>query len=71
VLDEMLGHSGSTPHLNWLAEKQRIKELSWWEEVAKKVGLPSWGKAYHFHPIGLAGNFQMANRRISVEFLKK
>jgi hypothetical protein len=59
VLDEMLGHSGSTPHLNWLAEKQRIKELSWWEEVAEKVGLPSWGKAYHFHPIGLVTNFPM------------
>jgi hypothetical protein len=57
VLDEMLGHSGSTPHLNWLAEKQRIKELSWWEEVAEKVGLPSWGKAYHIHPIGLVGKF--------------
>ncbi|MEB2519733.1 hypothetical protein SOP85_30590, partial [Pseudomonas sp. YuFO20] len=57
VLDEMLGHSGSTPHLNWLAEKQRIKELSWWEEVAEKVGLPSWGKAYHFHPVGLVGSF--------------
>jgi hypothetical protein len=57
VLDEMLGHSGSTPHLNWLAEKQRIKELSWWEEVADKVGLPSWGKAYHFHPIGILGTF--------------
>jgi len=57
ALDEMLGHSGSTPHLNWLAEKQRIKELSWWEEVAEKVGLPSWGKAYHVHPIGLVGSF--------------
>lgn len=30
ALDELLGHSGSTPHLNWLAEKQRIKEMSWW-----------------------------------------
>lgn len=57
ALDELLGHSGSTPHLNWLAEKQRIEQLSWWAEVAKGVGLPSWGKAYHFHPIGLAGNF--------------
>ncbi len=57
VLDEMLGHSGSTPHLNWLAEKERIKEISWWEEVAEKVGLPSWGKVYHFHPIGLIASF--------------
>jgi predicted chitinase len=70
VLDEMLGHSGSTPHLNWLAEKQRIKELSWWEEVAKKVGLPSWGKAYHFHPVGLVGLFFNKRELITIEMLK-
>ena len=70
VLDEMLGHSGSTPHLNWLAEKQRIKELSWWEEVAEKVGLPSWGKAYHFHPIGLVGLFFNKRELITIEMLK-
>jgi hypothetical protein len=57
ALDELLGHSGSTPHLNWLAEKQRIEQMSWWGEVAEKVGLPSWGRPYHFHPIGLAGSF--------------
>ncbi|WP_223456816.1 hypothetical protein, partial [Pseudomonas sp. GL-RE-19] len=57
ALDELLGHSGSTPHLNWLAEKQRIKQISWWSEVAEKVGLPSWGKVFHFQPVGLAGSF--------------
>ena len=57
ALDELLGHSGSTPHLNWLAEKQRIAELGWWRDVAEKVGLPSWGSAYHFHPVGLATRF--------------
>ncbi|WP_191994365.1 glycoside hydrolase family 19 protein [Pseudomonas umsongensis] len=57
ALDELLGHSGSTPHLNWLAEKQRIAELGWWRDVAEKVGLPSWGSAYHFHPIGMLGHF--------------
>jgi len=55
--DEMLGHSGSTPHLNWLAEKERIKQLSWWDEVAVKVGLESWPKVCHFHPVGLVGQF--------------
>ncbi len=57
ALDELLGHSGSTPHLNWLAEKQRIAQMGWWREVAEKVGLPSWGSAYHFHPIGMLGHF--------------
>lgn len=56
-LDEMFGHSGSTPHINWLAEKERIIQLSWWDAVADKVGLPTDGKVYHFHPVGLAGWF--------------
>ncbi|VVO57052.1 hypothetical protein PS874_00466 [Pseudomonas fluorescens] len=70
ALDELLGHSGSTPHLNWLAEKQRIKEISWWGEVADKVGLPSWGRPYHFHPIGLAGLFSETQELITMEMLK-
>jgi predicted chitinase len=60
-LDELLGHSGSTPHLNWLAEKQRIKEHCWWGEVAGKLGLPGDGKVYHLHPVGLLGRFMPVN----------
>ncbi|MNM73101.1 hypothetical protein D3C81_848170 [compost metagenome] len=71
ALDELLGHSGSTPHLNWLAEKQRIKQISWWSEVAEKVGLPSWGKVYHFHPVGVIGLFKTTDRKITVELLEK
>ncbi|MDD2115402.1 N-acetylmuramidase family protein [Pseudomonas asiatica] len=56
-LDGIFGHGGSTPHLNWLAEKERIKQLSWWAEVAGKVGLPKDGKVHHLHPIGLVGKF--------------
>lgn len=56
-LDELLGHSNSTPILNWVAEKQRVKRLSWWGEVAPRVGLPEDGKVYHFHPVGLLGYF--------------
>jgi predicted chitinase len=61
ALDEVLGHSGSTPHLNWLAEKERIKQMSWWSEVAPKVGLPANGQVYHLHPVGLVGTFSTAN----------
>jgi hypothetical protein len=60
ALDELLGHSGSTPHLNWVAEKQRIEQMSWWGEVAEKVGLPPWGRPYHLHPIGLVSTFSAA-----------
>lgn len=57
ALDEVLGHSGSTPLLNWVAEKERIKQINWWNEVAPKVGLPVLGGVYHFHPVGLVGLF--------------
>ena len=71
ALDEVLGHSGSTPHLNWLAEKERIKQMSWWGKVATKVGLPADGQVYHLHPVGLVGRFHASERRITVEFLEK
>ncbi len=57
ALDEVLGHSGSTPHLNWLAEKERIRQISWWNEVAPRVGLPGHGQVYHLHPVGLLSRF--------------
>ncbi len=57
ALDEVLGHSGSTPLLNWVAEKERIKQISWWNEIAPKVGLPVLGGVYHFHPVELVGLF--------------
>ena len=70
ALDELLGHSGSTPHLNWLAEKQRIAEMGWWRDVAEQVGLPSWGSAYHFHPIGLMGIFSGNRFKFSLEIMR-
>ncbi|WP_449105359.1 hypothetical protein [Pseudomonas mohnii] len=70
ALDELLGHSGSTPHLNWVAEKQRIEQMGWWSEVAKKLGFSSWGKAYHFHPVGLIGLFGENRDLITIEMLK-
>ncbi|OPK12040.1 hypothetical protein BZ163_00590 [Pseudomonas sp. VI4.1] len=66
-LDEVLGHSGSTPHLNWLAEKQRIKQMCWWGEVAAKVGLPAHGEVYYFHPVGLVATFAKTGDLIYVE----
>ncbi len=66
-LDEMFGHGGSTPHLNWMAEKERIKQISWWGAVADKVGLPSDGKVYHLHPVGMVGYFIRASGLIDVQ----
>ena len=70
ALDELLGHSGSTPHVNWLAEKERIKALCWWDEVMEKVGLPEDGKVYHFHPVGIGGNFTAAIDDNDLSWLK-
>jgi predicted chitinase len=56
--------------LNWLAEKQRIAQLGWWRDVAEKVGLPSWGSAYHFHPIGLLGIFGSNRFKFSLEVMR-
>ncbi|MGE9762726.1 cell wall hydrolase [Pseudomonas sp. PDM20] len=56
-LDDVQGHTPSTPFLNWMAEKERIRELKWWSDVAGRVGLPEGGRVYHLHPIGLLGNF--------------
>ncbi|WP_162945846.1 hypothetical protein [Pseudomonas sp. DY-1] len=53
ALDKVLGHTTSAPILNWVVEKERIKQLSWWEGVAEKVKLPKEGGVYHLHPIEL------------------
>ncbi|MBY8950159.1 hypothetical protein J1G35_30240 [Pseudomonas sp. SH10-3B] len=73
ALDEVLGHSGSTPLLNWVAEKERIREISWWNEVAEVVGLPKHGQVYHLHPIGMLSCFAAASERqlITRAMLKK
>ncbi|MEQ7919445.1 hypothetical protein ABQX22_09630 [Xanthomonas sp. WHRI 1810A] len=56
-LDELVGYSNSTPLRNWLAEKERVQQICWWDEVAGKLGLPEDGKVYHLHPVGLVGCF--------------
>lgn len=58
ALDELLGHTTSTPHLNWIASKGQMEQLCWWSEVAGKVGLPEDGDVYHLHPIGLVAAFK-------------
>ena len=62
ALDDIVGHSGSTPLLNWVAEKERIREISWWNEVAQGVGLPVDGQVYHLHPVGFTNRFSRAKQ---------
>ncbi|MGA9660050.1 MAG: N-acetylmuramidase family protein [Pseudomonas alloputida] len=74
----MLGHAGSTPHVNWLAERLRIEQLSWWSGVIDELGLPVDGKVSHFHSVGLLGRFMsvktspeilIGKARVRLEFL--
>jgi len=42
----------------WSDELQRIENLQWWDAVhAGDNNFPQSAVAYHFHPIGLIGNF--------------
>ncbi|WP_170842866.1 hypothetical protein [Pseudomonas panipatensis] len=53
--------------MNWLAEKERIKQLCWWDEAAERVGLPAHGQVFHMHPIGLVGCFSEKPPLIDVD----
>jgi len=41
----------------WQAELERIEKLRWWDKVHGVAGLPVDPAVYHFHPVGLVGNF--------------
>ncbi|MEX6667322.1 hypothetical protein [Pseudomonas sp. W2-17] len=71
ALDDLLGHGGATPNLNWLAEKERIKAMSWWAEVAGQLGLPVDGKVHHLHAVGLLSSFQGSGFTFSLEAMLK
>jgi muramidase (phage lysozyme) len=52
-LDDLMGHSADDPNQDWVAEKERIKTLSWWKELVGQPGIAADGVAWHFHPIAL------------------
>ncbi|BAU77131.1 lysozyme family protein [Metapseudomonas furukawaii] len=70
ALDDLFGHSSSSPHHNWLAEKERIQQLCWWNEVAPRLGLPVNGHVWHLHPVGLMGHFNAGNDENDLRWLK-
>jgi len=41
----------------WKSELQRINRLQWWEQVTGVEGFPKEPTPWHFHPVGLIGNF--------------
>ncbi len=71
-LDELMGHSPDDPNQDWVEEKNRIKALSWWSDVAGSLKLDASGKAWHLQPIGLLATFSSPRtEEITVSFLEK
>ncbi len=57
-LDPLMGHIPFVdPNPNWESEKARIEKLSWWGSLAGKHGINADGKAWHFQPTWVLGNF--------------
>lgn len=46
-------HTEEDPNPQWVKEKERIKKLCWWSEMAGKQGINEDGKVWHFQPAGL------------------
>lgn len=59
-LDDLMGHSPDDSNQDWVEEKNRIKALSWWSDVAGKYGISADGKAWHLQPLALIGAFSTA-----------
>lgn len=63
-LDPLMGHlPGIDPNLNWASEKERIKKLCWWAEMADKHGISDDGKAWHFQPCAFLINLNQATKK--------
>jgi predicted chitinase len=69
-LDELMGHSESEPHNEWIEEKARIKKLSWWDKLVGQHGITSDTNVRHFHPIALIGSFTAPRDLITMEMLR-
>jgi hypothetical protein len=58
-LDKLMEHTPATPNTDWVAEKARIKTLSWWDKVEGQHGIKAGGIAWHFHVAGFIGGFNI------------
>lgn len=56
-LDKLMEHTEEDPNPQWVKEKERIKKLCWWSEVAYKQGINADGKIWHFHPMEITNIF--------------
>ena len=71
-LDKLMDHTEEDPNPQWVREKERIKKLSWWEELTGKQGINADGQVWHLQPAALIGNFSSPRaEEITVPFLEK
>ncbi|WP_420211390.1 lytic transglycosylase domain-containing protein [Burkholderia aenigmatica] len=47
----------------WKTELDRLAKLQWWEQIKGVDGFPADLSPWHFHPIGLLGNFLATVRK--------
>ncbi len=51
----------------WKTEIERIGKLQWWEQVTSVEGFPKEPSPWHFHPIGIVGNFRQDCNCINID----
>lgn len=56
-LDKLMEHTLEEPNLQWVREKERIKTLSWWKELAGQFPLDGGGNAWHINLVSIVSNF--------------
>lgn len=62
-LDPLMKDSSGVVNPDWIVEKKRIEKLSWWAQLASKQAITGDGNVWHFHPVGLLGNFYVSRMR--------
>ncbi|SDP94876.1 hypothetical protein [Ectopseudomonas guguanensis] len=69
-LDKLMEHTPEDPNPQWVREKERIKTLSWWKELAGQPGIAADGMAWHFQPVELVTNHIESEFKFTLEMLK-
>lgn len=70
-LDTLMQHTPEDPNPQWVREKERIKKLSWWSELAGKHGINADGVAWHFNAVALLGTFSVIGCACKNELTKE
>ncbi|TLX54788.1 hypothetical protein DN826_12600 [Stutzerimonas nosocomialis] len=71
-LDPLLEEEPGKPNLIWEAEKERIKELSWWSDLTERHGINGDGRAWHVQPLHITSSFNTeSNFKFTIDIMKE